>query len=500
MYIFGSLIIETPKVITCDGDFGNREYEYLSKLCCNDSIIVYKNLYNPSLKHFIFTKDENTFFRSIDKDLKNGKNIAISSMSKNFAEQILEKYGKKYKVLCIHSDSLKEVKNVMKDLDKIKNYNIFVYSPTVTVGVDINYDHFYKIYGYICHNSVCGRDFMQMLGRVRKTESDVIHILVDKTVNTSVISNFYTINEVEYMVKHELYNNVTFLDKLRIWNYWEDINSTHYLFQVLLYYITKKGHTYSIIEGNNADCDSDDEKNDGSKFESSKDKTIRKISSAKNISNDEYNNLLTKQKDDDISKDEKYSIEKFKYAKRFGVLCEKVSESFLESRYGNLGILSNACLLLNIRSNYEDDDFRSDLKTKQKYWILKIIELFGYKIENTVINNVKVSKEDFNNVKANVIKTINNELRILFGIGKFSNEDFVKSFDTLRKSNISSPKTDTNKKFLGWFNGLLKSWGLKITSDKIMIKSKKQSIYTLNYVDFIDNYIQNVVKNTPKYI
>jgi hypothetical protein len=131
------------------------------------------------------------------------------------------------------------------------------------------------------------------------------------------------------------------------------------------------------------------------------------------------------------------------------VLCEKVNESFLESRYGNLGILSNACLLLNIRSNYEDDDFRSDVKTKQKYWILKIIELFGYKIENTVINNVK----------ANVIKTINNELKILFGIGKFSNEDFVKSFDTLRKSNISSLKTDTNKKFLGWFNGLLKSWG-----------------------------------------
>jgi DNA polymerase III delta subunit len=139
------------------------------------------------------------------------------------------------------------------------------------------------------------------------------------------------------------------------------------------------------------------------------------------------------------------------------------------------------------------NDFRSDVKTKQKYWILKIIELFGYKIENTVINNVKVSQEDFNNVKANVIKTINNELRILFGIGKFSNEDFVKSFDTLRKSNISSLKTDTNKKFLGWFNGLLKSWGLKVTKKDITIKNKRSNCY------FIDSYVRNTIENNPQF-
>jgi hypothetical protein len=89
--IFKRLIVETPKVICCDGDFSNREYQYLTNIIDKSKIDIYQNEFKQEPYHYVFTKNESKFLDDIENNLKNKKNIAVTCMSSKKALEF-EKY------------------------------------------------------------------------------------------------------------------------------------------------------------------------------------------------------------------------------------------------------------------------------------------------------------------------------------------------------------------------------------------------------------------------
>jgi hypothetical protein len=123
------------------------------------------------------------------------------------------------------------------------NIQLFIYSPCITVGVDISVkNYFNKIYGYLCNGSVSARDFCQMIGRIRNPIENQINILVDKTIPKSRIANYYDIEEVRIRYCYDNGSNINDLTKyetLRLWNYFEEINNNNIIFKFIEYDISK---------------------------------------------------------------------------------------------------------------------------------------------------------------------------------------------------------------------------------------------------------------------
>jgi hypothetical protein len=175
--IFEAIIKNSTQTFFLDGDISNREILYLQKY------FDYKNkpLFNINTgdKYNIYVNyDADKYYENITNDLKNNKKICVVSMSSNFALDVYNKYVDNYKCIVIYGNSDDKIKSKLENVeDLFIKYDLVIYSPTITVGVDFNKPYFDKIYGYMCLGSVCPRVFFQMLFRVRQTtdKNIIIH-------------------------------------------------------------------------------------------------------------------------------------------------------------------------------------------------------------------------------------------------------------------------------------------------------------------------------------
>jgi hypothetical protein len=513
--IFNRLILETPKIVILDADMSNREYQYLANLFKKNQIIVYQNLYKQESYHFIFTKDEIKFLEEIESDLNKKRNIVITCISSKKSLEFEQYFSKKkFKVLCITGDSDTETKKLLVDVEKIFNkdgYQVFIYSPALSVGNDINLPYFYKQYGYICTGAVCARDYMQMMFRVRQLENKNITILVNKSINTSKYANFYTIEEVFNMLSFELgknINNLTTFEKLRMWNYWEDINSKHYFFQVLLHFINKKNYTYKIDSdelGDNYYGDLANKKKEvGINSGDYRKNIINGIVNADTITAERVSELFKKQKDGEISEKEKWSIEKYVYKRKFNLDDSDVTYLIINKIYGKKYIVDNYNKLFGKNNDgdnkkdyyvFDDEtkfkinntDLSEEIKNKRIKWIEKLLNILGFAIVDKKISDIKIIKDDFDKNKEKIIGEIGDEFKLLFKMKK-SKTSYLE--ELLNDENMKK-----NKKFMGFINVLFGMYGIKIENIKKSKRVGKETVkifyYKLNTTDIINIYQNN---------
>jgi hypothetical protein len=515
--IFHRLIRDTKKTIAMDGDFSNREYNYLCDVLGKDKIEVYQNLIKPENPcHITFSKDENKFLDDIEADLIKKRNISVASMSSSFALG-MEKYFTNlgYNVLCITGESSNETKKLLVDPQKLfvenNKIQLFIYSPTITVGIDINIKYFYRQYGYICKGSINARDYCQMLARIRQFENYNVQILVNQSISTKKYANFYSVEEVITVLCTDLQKDkydLNIFDKLRMYNYMEDINSSNYLFQVLIHLINKKHHTYEIQEIElNADGIKEKKKIEKGDI---KKKLIENIVNAENISCNQFSILLKKQRIHGIDISEQYSIEKYMYMNKFNIKPENLTTDILEIIYGKRYIVDNYNKL--VKNNEVDDkkyiddediddadinddidndadiddneenDLTVEIKNKRMEKIVKIINTLGFKISDNEIVHITLNKELFDKNKIKLKKIINPDFNLLF---------------KLKKSYIDYTST-SNKKILGCINTLFNNYGLKIKWTPKQKKTKKIKIniyeYELRINEIVDIYLKNKSK------
>jgi hypothetical protein len=63
-------------------------------------------------------------------------------------------------------------------LDELQQLQFFGYTSTLTVGVDINFEHFDTLFCDVSNKPLVARDVAQMMARVRKLSSNTIHLCV----------------------------------------------------------------------------------------------------------------------------------------------------------------------------------------------------------------------------------------------------------------------------------------------------------------------------------
>ena len=251
--LFESIIKQSKETWFLDGDISNREISWLQRYL-NYDITNNPPICNalPSIKYkFNITYCGAQQYSNFLTDLKNGLRLCIVCMSATEAKTIENLISQKFKTLCIISDSSDVIKKQCKQINRVViNYQCFIFSPCITVGVDINIPHFDKVYAYVCQQSVCPRDFYQMLARVRNPSNNTINILIANfSIKKEGLYNVMPFEKYKRIISRNS-TEQNGLDYICYWNRWEQKHSDELWLDIFLWYADLKGHTVAFLDSN----------------------------------------------------------------------------------------------------------------------------------------------------------------------------------------------------------------------------------------------------------
>ena len=201
----------SSKIIILDANIIPDQIKTLQKILKitdNDIESIKINEYKFSdYKHIIYNNNIH-FDNHILEDLKSNVKIAITTNSKNATFQYFEafkqlEYNNKKDMMLINGECIKIIKintdpklsdNIILDIRNTKEKQqflknlesnlerykvaIFIYSPTISLGVSVRYQYFDKMYGAFCTNSLNARGCIQQIYRLRDIKNKEIHILI----------------------------------------------------------------------------------------------------------------------------------------------------------------------------------------------------------------------------------------------------------------------------------------------------------------------------------
>lgn len=303
--ILTNILKKCGKILTLDGDLGDRTLDFITTLGFDYKI--FENTYMGVKKHFIFTHNIYNFDMSINEDLENKKKLVIVCMTKTESEKYYHMYNKKFKV-CLHN-SIEKNKDVLLDVNKKwAECDILIYSPSVESGVDFNIvNYFYKCYATISNNSTSSRAFFQMLNRVRYYEDNNIMCLIPHNLQWAINGILCRFDEM----KLNKWNNIEInnLTTILIHNDVERYNSKKHFLTCIVKTLLKKGHSYVYLN----DRPSKKETDENSITEFMKEAIIE----AKDIDEELFDELITKQRQNKIiTRDENLQIQNI-FIKRY---------------------------------------------------------------------------------------------------------------------------------------------------------------------------------------
>ena len=513
--IFNLVIQNSQKTYFLDGDISNREVKFLQNYHDYEGKPLFNK--NVNIKYNIdLTYSEKKYFSKIEEDLKNNLNICIVSMSSNFCDLIMQKYGETYKVLVYNQKADDSIKSELKDIETLfKSYNIVVYSPSITVGVSFDFDYFHSVYGFIC-KSVIARTFYQMLFRIRRFVNTNINILVDRLVVFSdepfipfqdikegLFDDDYEINKFEY---------------IKLWNKWENDNNKNFM-NVFKYYTECKGFNFNF------------EKKAGKVSSvTSAIPVIEQILQSDLISNKTYLELADKIKNNEATTEDKFKIEKYMYFTKFhldddfdDIITFKkcyyrklhILKGYLYNKFHNKETsLNEEEMIMNIYENIKDKtenkkNDKKNLKFKSYCDLNSTIKrldenYFANKFDRVIIEkkfkyfqdiqkimkvkNGKIDKDILTDRKDDLVKILNDK-------------KFKIVFDCL------SIKDPSPKKLLGSLNTIYESFGMElknIQSGKFKYRTENLIVKNMLciptcYIDY-EKYIKKYINNDIEYM
>jgi hypothetical protein len=406
--ILTSILKKCDKILTLDGDLGDRTLDFITKL--DFDYKIYENKYMGIKKHFIFSHNMDKFDKSIDDELKAGKKLVIVCMTKTESEKYfnrysnmveyqdislpecvlednnidtdgkqLKKYGGKFKV-CLHN-SIEKNKDILLDVNKKwADCDLLIYSPSVESGVDFNIvNYFYKCYATISNQSTSSRAFFQMLNRVRYYENNNINILIPHHLQWKTDDILCRFDEM----KLNKWNNIEInnLTTVLIHNDVERFNSKKYFITCIVKTLLKKGHTYEYLN------DKPKEKLTNTQIEEMK----KDIINAKDITDIQCEKIISRQqRNKTITRNENLQVQKFIYKKVFKT--NKIDMAFMDEYYNKIDVIKNH-KFINVPINQRDELKETDYLKKFKYnkcnTIIELMDIIGYKIVNGKVEAIK---------------------------------------------------------------------------------------------------------------
>lgn len=510
--LMSGIIFNSRKILALDGDLNNRSYDFLKYF---GGVTILNNTIKKDQRHYIFTNNKHCFDKKIENDLENNKNIVIISLSLKDATYNYEKYKNKYKCVLHCSNSDDDNKNGLKNVNEYwKNYRLVVYSPSIEAGVNCDIDHFDNIYMVFSPNSTSPRGTLQMANRVRNVKNNNIIVYLNNMpyndkedfvkydLTKEYVKNICSHNNIKYVEdymtglvkKVKIFDENDLYTQILIHNENEKANKNNNIF--ISYFtkmLTDKGHTYEYSNYGNVytDISLKEKMNYNISANNIKIKIpIHDILNSPSINNDQYKDILRKICNDQATREEKISLEKYNIKEFWNI--ENITEEFLNKFYGKNEILQNLRFLMgedlvNSWSSLGGIVFDKQVKLDQITIINEIITLLGFELLNM---NKKINRESFlinvnNAITKSQLFTNSIKSKLLFGLYNYKIKNIKKSF----------------KAFMGFINTLLSDWGLKIISHRKStsknVSGKKITInnsqYILSYINNIDKYIKHTI-------
>lgn len=182
---FKWLVAHSKHVICMDANLTNRTLNVISSMRNDPKPVLHWNQYQncADYKHFI-TFNRNEWITSLGEKIGQGKNIAIASNSLDVAKTLynmLSKYDIRIK-LYSSATTASEKKLHFGNVNKYwKDYNVVIYTPTVTAGVSFEQKHFDYVYVYATDLSCSVETLTQMIGRIRNVGEKEIYTCFNTT-------------------------------------------------------------------------------------------------------------------------------------------------------------------------------------------------------------------------------------------------------------------------------------------------------------------------------
>ena len=530
--LFFAIANNSKKVIALDGDFNNRSYEFLKALGkkyfspimynhLNDSLIIVENTYKYEDIDMLFTDNSDYFYSHIIKEVEQNKNIAICSMSMRHAKEYHARLTAKGIKCLLHTSQTDDtLKKKLRNVNKLwSQYQVVIFSPCIESGVNFSVrNYFYRVYGILSDKSTVQRGFMQMTYRVRYPidkkyliytnglqfkQPEHIKLNVDNAINLELDNDNLFVGEIPQMngcynfkeIKHylsEIKNHyfqyidqsptmeMTLYDRIHIYNQLEIKNAIRrYHIPILVKMLIDKGINVKFIksfENVKIECETN----------TINMKTI--ILNTPDINDAEMRNINL-----DIIANEATEDQKLKYERKMLIEIfnlKTLNMKFLDSFYNRDYVLINLIGLIddsNIRRIKDEKGvvYKEAQLKKNNSFVRKCIATFGYQ---HIFDDNQITQENFNNGMLHIIDDIvKKEKHCIFPSLNLSKNIFLETFN--RRNTI----TGKRKCFMGWFNSILKSYGLKITSLKkwttVNKKSKAFYKYKLEILNNITDFI-----------
>ena len=179
-----------------DADFDKSCEKYVKQF--GDYKII-ENEYRGTQRELVLTKNLDYFISNIFEKVKAGKKICICGLSSERLAEIakkLEELGISY-IIHTRNTSDKNKKTLKNVNDEWIKYQVILFSPTITIGVDFNVKYFDYIFAMINQQSTTARNLLQMLGRVRIIKNTTILTYVEKSMSLLIDKYLYNYNDME---------------------------------------------------------------------------------------------------------------------------------------------------------------------------------------------------------------------------------------------------------------------------------------------------------------
>lgn len=543
--IFKTIIRCSKQTYFLDGDLSNREIGWFNTYIKQTKDEVPKPLFNGlmGIKYDLkLSYCKAGQYNKILEALEAGKNLAIVCMSSAECLKMYDALSDKYRCKVIYGNSSDAEKAELCNINSIiTNYQCFIYSPSISVGVDINpkiegviYKHFDCIFGYVCENSVCPRDYFQMLARVRNPKSLEINIL---------IANFEMQKTGLYdIIPFEKYYRIMFGDEpanglsyIKCWNKWETDNSRYWL-DVFEWYAIQKGHSFEIVQTTKAEFATAAQKLNDTKsrlnieliksnraelvFDATllnihpravSDYNIYKFEDAE-IKNEIYkkriiteediellsaidyrnnwDNLEHKQKaieNNEAMTHDKLNVEKTIYWQFFGLNANTTLEDFQEHYFRKIDIVKNNMALQNLNELIEvapmtsrGQEFDGEILNKKIKYINDIMRILGADGYKKQIITKEIDCDALNAILQD------KEFKITFGIMDKSRG----SKKILKKNDRTEiiEKAFTRTQIITRVKEILSEFGFEYTYNRVRIDGDRVNAYELGMSKAVEQY------------
>lgn len=343
MPIFNYLVKFANKIIAIDANLSNKTCNLLQKYRPDDKFLIYHNTnINKKNKSYQFAITEEQFINKLTSLIsEQHQKIAIFTNSMKKGRQI-KKYIKSirtdYKIKFYSSKTEQSIKDIhFSNVDKYwSQYDIIICTPTVSAGVSFELEHFNYVFGYFTESSCEVETCLQMIGRIRNVNSYIIFIN-DK--NGNIINDigddkkFIFPTKIKYIEEQLMKNREVLNNSSLIYELDEDLKPLfykNYYYYIWLEnmktrnlsknYFVERFISYLIYNGNknikilNFKIKDNHIYNNFRIFDKQNImKDCKKISLAKDLSEEEHNELKNKLSYQlDITKEDRYCLEKYK--------------------------------------------------------------------------------------------------------------------------------------------------------------------------------------------